>query len=545
MRKKAAVTIIVILFIISLFSCGTNPPKNRDTDPYGNTDYVSTQAETAEITEKDYFSDGDLRDVTDETPNAVITLSGNKGEISDNARGSSGETVTVTSKGIYRVNGSSEGVSIVIDDSKKSGVVYLVFCGTTMINSSYPCIVVENADKVVILSDGVSSLTYNAEKSDYDGAVYSSDDVTFGGRGTLSITSSLHGVVGKDDVKVTGGTLSIKADGIGIKANDSLRIGGGTVDIESGHDGVQISDDKKDGLFVIQNGSAAIKSGYDGIDVKSASSDKKASVVISGEVYIQTGGFPDNKPDSEKSQKGIKCEGSISMNNGNVTVLSYEDCLHSDGNVTFSGGSLYIRTNDDGIHSGGDLVISGGLVTVDESYEGIEANNVNITGGEIKVQSSDDGINSADGSVEIADGKVYVNAGGDGIDANGSIYVSGGEVIIEGPTNNGNGILDIGKNGCIAEITGGTVLAIGSSGMAINFDSGTQCSALLALSGKEGDKITVDDGSGFSFTATKQFACVLYSSPNLTEGNAYVIKAGKETATADFGKVMFYTDLNK
>ena len=482
--KKRISSILVILLILSLFSCGTGDGKEKQTgqatDPATGS---GTQTEPAESRDEDYFSDGDLRDVTDETPNAVITLSGKTGEISDTTRGSSGDNVTIRSKGIYRIKGSSEDVSIIIDDGNKSGVVYLVFEEATMINSSYPCVVVDNADKVVLLSDGVSSLEYTATDTEYDGAVYSSDDVTFGGRGTLEIGSSLPGVVGKDDVKVTGGSIRIKSGKIGINANDSLKIGGGSLEINAGKEGIRVSDDVNDELFVILDGS----------------------------VYIE----------SEK------------------------DGIHSDHDALFRGGKATIISNDDAVHADGDLTVEAGTVEINRSYEGIEAGNVKVTGGETSVNSSDDGINASDGSVTVSGGKVYVNAGGDGIDANGSIFVSGGDVIIEGPTDDGNGILDITKSGCVAEITGGTVLAIGSSGMAINFDSGTQCSALVSLSGNEGAEITVDDGSGFSFTATKQFACVLYSSPYLTKGNAYVITAGTATAKADFSEGMFYTDLNK
>ena len=481
MTRKTVALILAALMTVFTVSC--NPQNVSDgtgTKSPGETAPGNTPSADPEI---EYFSDGDLRDVTDETPNAVITLSGDKGELSDATRGSSGRNVTITSKGIYRIRGSSEDVSVIVNERRKSGVVYLVFENATMENSSYPCVVVENADKVVILSDGISSLGYTAKDTEQDGAIYSSDDVTFGGRGTLNITSSLHGVVGKDDVKVTGGNIRIQSGKTGIKANDSMRIGGGSVEINAGTDGIKVSDDMNEELFVILDGSVSI--------------------------------------DSEK------------------------DGIHSDSDVLFLGGKTTIVSNDDAVHAYGNLTLEGGTVEINKSYEGLEGVNVTIRGGETRLFSSDDGINSSDGSVAISGGKIYVNAGGDGIDANGSVFVSGGEVIIEGPLDDGNGILDIKKSGCVAEITGGTVLAIGSSGMAKNFDSGTQCSALLALSGKEGDMISVDDGSGFSFTATKQFACVLYSSPYLTKGNAYVIKAGTATAKADFSEGMFYTDLNE
>ena len=53
-----------------------------------------------------------------------------------------------------------------------------------------------------------------------------------------------------------------------------------------------------------------------------------------------------------------------------------------------------------------------------------------------------------------------------GIDSNSVLTVNGGEVYVSGPTNNGNGAIDYENSGTI---TGGTVIAAGSSGMAQNF----------------------------------------------------------------------------
>lgn len=88
------------------------------------------------------------------------------------------------------------------------------------------------------------------------------------------------------------------------------------------------------------------------------------------------------------------------------------------------------------------------------------------------------------------------------------------------------------------------MLAIGSSGMAVNFDSGTQCSALVNLSGTSGTEISVDDGSGFTYTATKDFQCVVYSSPSLSQGDSYTIKAGENTATMDFTSSLYYSNVS-
>ena len=108
-----------------------------------------------------------------------------------------------------------------------------------------------------------------------------------------------------------------------------------------------------------------------------------------------------------------------------------------------------------------------------------------------------------------------------------------------------NGALDKGDgSGCVASITGGTVLAIGSTDMAVNFGAGTQCSGLVSLSGSSGTKIAVEDGSGFTFTATKSFGCVVYSSPKMSKGNSYTITAGSSSATMDFSSSLYYSNVS-
>ena len=115
---------------------------------------------------------------------------------------------------------------------------------------------------------------------------------------------------------------------------------------------------------------------------------------------------------------------------------------------------------------------------------------------------------------------------------------------MEGPTNGGNGALDKGDGAdCVISVTGGTVLALGTADMAVNFNDGTQCAGLVALSGSAGDTVTVDDGSGFTFTATKSFACAVYTSPSLSQGSTYTITAGADSAVMDFSAGLYYADV--
>jgi len=123
-----------------------------------------------------------------------------------------------------------------------------------------------------------------------------------------------------------------------------------------------------------------------------------------------------------------------------------------------------------------------------------------------------------------------VNAGGDGIDSNGDIQIEGGIVVVDGPTNNRNGALDSGtENGGQLLCNGGTVLAIGASGMAECFDQTSSQSFLeliLSDSVPKGTGLEISDSDGnilFSHTAAKKFNSVVFSCAKLKAEETYTI----------------------
>ena len=555
MMKKLSALLLCLCIALSLTACGGSAGQT-DTAGSGQTDTGDEFQPSGEVVAQvdalsDAFADGDYKDVTGETPDAEILLSGSSGTISDTTRGASGTEVTVTAKGIYRVSGESNGATIVINDQSESGNVYLILDGVTM-TAEDACIRVDACDKLVIQCVGDNALTSTGLTGTVDGVIYAADDMTINGSGTLTLTSAAHGIVAKDDCKLTGAAVTITSTGVGIKANDSVRIGGGATVISAGHDGVQVENDGGDSYFYMESGSLTVNAGYDGVYAV-------GSVSLAGGTLDITAGGGSGSSQSSTSQKGLKSDGDIAVGDVTLTVSSADDAIHSAATVSVTGGTLTLSSSDDGIHADSTLSISGGSVTVSKSYEGLEAYIVDISGGNISVTASDDGINAAGGSdsssaeagpwgsstgtLTVSGGQLYVNAQGDGLDSNGSLYVTGGTVIVEGPTNGGNGALDKGDgSGCVASVTGGTVLAIGTADMAVNFDSGTQCSGLVSLSGSAGDTITVSDG--FSFTVSKSFACVVYSSPNLAQGSSYTVTAGSSSATMDFSSGLYYSDVS-
>lgn len=253
--------------------------------------------------------------------------------------------------------------------------------------------------------------------------------------------------------------------------------------------------------------------------------------------------------DTSDSTKGIKAGTELNIEGGSYNIDSADDALHSNGDIVISGGECSLDAGDDGIHADSQLDISEGTVSIVNSYEGIEAAIINISGGDVSVYSSDDGFNASDGSsqgamgtyssgveLNISGGLVYVNASGDGLDSNGDMIISGGTVIVDGPTNDGNGALD-GNNSII--VTGGTIVAAGSSGMAEYPDSestqySVSCTFDEDLDG--GTLVTLLDSSAneiISFAPSKSFRNMVISSGDIKNGETYTFYIGGTANESD------------
>jgi len=108
-------------------------------------------------------------------------------------------------------------------------------------------------------------------------------------------------------------------------------------------------------------------------------------------------------------------------------------------------------------------------------------------------------------------------------------------VLVDGPVNSGNGALDYDS---AAVITGGVVIATGSSGMAMNFSQADGQASILAATGNQnaGTSVAVVDESGkavVSFTPSKSYQCVLVSAPGLQSGESYELVFGGSVKGTD------------
>ena len=260
----------------------------------------------------------------------------------------------------------------------------------------------------------------------------------------------------------------------------------------------------------------------------------------------------DLRSSAEENKAAIYTKSDLTISgNGTLDVTgTAEDAIHSKTNVTVRGGTINLKAGDDAIHADETLTILDGKVTALESEEGLEGLVVDIQGGDITVNASDDGLNASDGSgsdkapgqategaeIRISGGVLTVKAGGDGIDSNGDLIISGGTVVVDGPSDGGNAPIDYDGKGVIS---GGTVFVSGDSGMfqSLNDSGSTQNSIVYYLSETQaaGTKVVVADSKGNVIyennSTTQAFNTVLFSTADLKSGENYIVTVGEQSET--------------
>lgn len=576
MKKKILAIIVATVLIVSCFtSCDNNTSSDSQASQAESSTTVSadsassgTDASSAsdsrtsdsssdsdkQLTADDMFSDRDLSGDYSECTD--ITLNKSTASCSDSSVTVADGSVTITKAGTYKFSGTFTGQIIV--NAGDSDKVQLVLDNASITKEGSAALYIINADKVFVttVSGTENTLASTGEfatsddETNIDGAIFSKSDITFNGSGTLSVKcESKHGIVTKDDLKITGGTYNITSASQGLSGKDSVRIAGGNITVTSGTDGIhsENTDDTEKGYVYISGGTLNIASGKDCIDASGTVDIKD------GTFALKAGGGSSEKTtgDSTESYKGIKADGVLTISGGTFDIDTLDDAIHSNADVTVSGGTLDISTGDDGIHSGNNTVVSGGEINIAKCYEGLEGQTVTVSGGKVTLTSSDDGINAAGGDnqgvgggfgpdsfsadsnakITITGGEIHVNASGDGLDSNGDIEISGGTVYVYGPTSDGNGSLDYENN---AVITGGTVIMAGSSGMAMNFGSESTQGSILASTGNAsaGTAVKLTDSSGnviAEFTPTVSFQTVVISTPDIKSDGTYTLTVGDST----------------
>lgn len=483
-----------------------------------------------------------------------LKLVGGTSNITAKNHALSGKDSVRIAAGTYNLTSGKDGIHSENADEEEKGFVYIA-SGDFTIESTGDGI---DASYVVQIDDGDFDIT--------------------AGDGAENATKTNNEMPGGG----TGGNMGGGAPGgdkpSGEAPSGEAPSGGPSSDSDSGKQTGQTPPDKPDG------------DSFDGSRPDEKASDNAGSQT--SQTPPDKSGKDTSDADST-STKGIKSDGALYVNGGTFTINSADDSFHSNSDVTINDGTYTISSGDDGIHADSALLVNGGTITVTESYEGLEGLNITINDGKIDITASDDGMNAAGGNdasgfggrggdgfkgmqapdaaqksdsasdtaqttgnitvaaqksdntsvasqdtdtasddemwMVINGGYVHVLAGGDGLDSNGDLTINGGEVYVDGPSDNGNSAIDYGEKSSFY-INGGTVVAVGSSGMAedVSTDSKQQVAFVKLDSQVDAGDVILKDADGneiISYTVQKKYDCVIISTADLKAGQIYTLSA--------------------
>lgn len=429
--------------------------------------------------------------------------------------------------------------------------------------------------------------------SAYRHAVCSKDDLVVVS-GTYNISAVEDGLRGRDSVKVRDGVFTIQAGGDGIKSNKDddptkgfVSIDGGTFDIQAGDDAVQGKTLVRlaGGLLTVAANDDAFHSDLEmhllGASIEASAGDD----AFHAETNLTVDGGTVNVTSCNEGYEAEK----VYVNGGDTHIVASDDGVNAsaadlsddaDADTVSStlpnggtpgapgkgGGAAMPDTGGQapagaqqsgqapdaaaqqgrqapgaaGVQQGGQAPDAVGAQQGGSAPEPPAGDNAGGAGVIDPGQQGGDpaaggGVGQADSSclIQINGGYLVVDSVGDAIDSNGNVEVTGGVLLVSGPTSDGDGAFDYDGS---ATISGGTVLMVGSTGMAQSFTGGTQAFAMTSAIGEAGQSVCVVDGSGnvvASFAATKRFDMVLASSPAFAEGGEYALVIGGEVANAN------------
>lgn len=225
-----------------------------------NAEETSAQSEAGSYSSADMFTERDLAGTYEESGAVYVTLSGDGIIGETDGVAINGQTVTITAEGTYIFSGTlSEGQIVVDADNAK---VQIVFDNVDITCASSAAVYVKSAEKVfVTLAEGAQNTLRNTDEyvaiddNNIDAVIFAKSDLTLNGTGSLTIVSAEgHGIVSKDDLKITGGTYDIIAAGHALSGKDSVRIADGTFILTAEKDGIHAenADDEEKATFILQ-----------------------------------------------------------------------------------------------------------------------------------------------------------------------------------------------------------------------------------------------------------------------------------------------------
>lgn len=244
--KKIISAVLLSAFVTATFAgCSNSDTQTADEATVKISSSATSSNADDSSTDDEMFTARDKEIGYDESECETITLSDNASTSSLKSVKIDGNTITVSEEGTYIVSGTLSDGQIIIDGDKNEKIRFILDGVTINSNTGAP-IYVKQTDKlfITLAENSKNVLTNNKQftadgDNNVDAVIFSKDDITLNGNGSLEITTNCgHGIVSKDDLKITSGTYSITSSSHALDGKDSVRIASDTFTLNSDKDGI-------------------------------------------------------------------------------------------------------------------------------------------------------------------------------------------------------------------------------------------------------------------------------------------------------------------
>ena len=428
----------------------------------------------------------------------------------------------------YTLSGTSTDGEFYMSGSYKSTIE---LNGLTLTNAtpvySGAAIHIQNGKRIKVKPiTGTTSTLTDAASGSQKGCLYIKGHAEFAQKGTLNVVGNAkHAIKTGEYLTLKNATINItSAAGDGISCAEYFLMESGTINISGTQDdGIQCDidgdastgettehEDEDSGNIYIEGGTLNITVTANAAKGIKGEGDMKIS---GGDITVKTtgGGLWDSTKKKTKASACLGADGNTTISGGTLNLTSTGaggKGINGDGTLSATGGTVVINTSGNAVvaSSSGTLSVAtssrqlenydsdyksspkgikiDGAITISDQAiisvtttgtggEGIESKTtIDITGGQLTVNASDDAINASysddtkslsyAGNLTISGGLVYARStGNDGIDANGNVYIKGGLVYAIGTTSPEVAIDANSEEQKELYVTGGTIIAIG------------------------------------------------------------------------------------
>ena len=428
----------------------------------------------------------------------------------------------------YTLSGTSADGEFYMSGSYKATIE---LNGLTLTNAtpvySGAAVHIQNGKRIKVkIVTGTTNTLSDASTGSQKGCLYIKGHAEFAQKGTLNVVGNVkHGIKTGEYMTLKNATINVtSAVGDGINCAEYFLMESGTINISGTQDdGIQCDidgdtstgettdhEDEDSGNVYIEGGTINITVTADAAKGIKGEGDMNIS---GGDITVKTtgGGVWDSTKVKTKASACLGADGNMTISGGTLNLTSTGaggKGINGDGTFTATGGTIIIKTSGNavvasssgtlstvnssqqldkydsdyksspkGIKIDGAITISDNAVifvtTTGAGGEGIESKtSIDITGGWVTVNASDDAINASyndatkslsnAGDLTISGGYIYARStGNDGIDANGNVYIKGGVIYAIGTSTPEVAIDANSEEQKKLYVQGGTIIAIG------------------------------------------------------------------------------------